>query len=200
MVAIPEKDLPPEARARIKKEHGTQKIKTYYKENEKQKEFIQHHADRVASNRKQRDDAKKNRPLREKIHDTLGRGGQKVKEYAEPIIRNIQESQREPAVSTGRSSGRGRAPPAGYNNPLANMRMDTFGFPKINPMTMGMNSPGIAGPPNWMMGIPESEPVPRRKPRRRKRRNDDEPCARRAPKTTYQDLGGIPPEVRRWMI
>ena len=203
MVAIPEKDLPPEAREKLKKEHGSsQNVKTYYKENEKQKEFIQHHADRVASNRKQRDDARKNRPLKEKIHDTLGRGGRKVKEIAEPIIHNIQNSQGGSGGSGGGGGGIGIRPPRNYNNPLAHMKMDSFGFPNINPMAMGMNSPGIAGPPAWMMGQPEREPAPRRKPRRRKRRNDDyaEERPRRRPQTTYQDLGRIPPEVRRWMF
>jgi hypothetical protein len=188
MAAISEKDLPPEARARLKKQHNTQNIKTFYDENEKRETGLKHHADRVASNRKQRDDARAKRPLREKIHDTLGRGGAKVKAFAEPIINDIRTTAREPRGGSG---------------PLVNLApVSSFGFPQINPMSMGMNSPGIAGPPAWMMGGGQPEPAPRRRPKKRKRRSDDyeEPRAPRRKQASYSDLGGIPPEVKRWMF
>lgn len=171
-----------------------QKIKTYYEENKTREEGLRHHSERAASNRKQRDDS------RSTFDKLKGRFTPK-----EPEDQKIKTSYRPPkkietkTPAVERPDRKGTKPPKGYNNPLANMRPDSFGFPNINPMAMGMNSPGIAGPPAWMMGMgqPEPEPAPRRRPRKKKN-----PQQQRQPRatTTYTDLGGIPPEVRRWMI
>jgi hypothetical protein len=176
-----------------------QSVKTYYKPskpsantkdvNEGEREGLKHHAERVASNRKQRDNARKNRPLKEKVHDALGRVGTKVKGAVGPALGSAVEN-----INKGRSGVTGAvegfhiAPPA-----------TGFTMPNINPMTMGMGSMGIAGPPSWMMGGMMGEPEPeRRAPRRRNRRRA--PAQHREPAgPSWEHLGGVPDSVKRWM-
>lgn len=188
--------------------HEKQEVKVYYEPTnksggyedagEKERAGLKRHADRREQNRQIRDKALANRPFKEKAKDAIRGGVQKVRNLRENII--IEDA--------GKAFGKSKTA-----NPIIRTPPDShFMFPKINPMNIGLDSPGIAGPPAWMMGggglgmgmgMGNDRPQPpRRKPKRRKRRRDDydEPAPRRRPQTSYQDLGGIPPEVRKWMF
>ena len=56
--------------------------------------------------------------------------------------------------------------------------------------------------PSYMMGMPGQEPAPRAAPRRKKPKNKK--TKRAAPRKqggqNWQQLGGVPPEVKRWMM
>ena len=180
--------------AEFKKKSGhkePQKVTTYYNEAKKEEEFKQHHEDRRQQNRDLRS---KQEGLGGTLKRMLGGGEakeQKVTTYYKrtgPKEKKVAPKKRAPLRDRVSASAMGFnfSPPSPSH----------WGFPGMSGIGMGMNSPGINGPPAWMVGG-EPDRQPRRKSRRRRRDDDDEPRSRGP---SYSDLGGVPDHVKRWMF
>jgi len=186
-----------------------QKIKTYYKPtnptpniqdaNEKEREGFAHHAERREQNRTIRDNARKNRPFKEKIGEASGKigsavrhGAEKIKDVGGPILSNMAANARRQIEEGHKPSGKRQS-----------KRRGGRAQPDFGPTSMHIEPPQFTMPPGFMMmggmGQPEPEykpPVKRRKPRRRRA-----PVQRQEPAgPDWRELGGVPENVKRWII
>jgi len=185
-----------------------QKIKTYYKPtkpapnlqdaNEKEREGLAHHAERRELNRSIRDKARKNRPFKEKIGEASGKigsavrhGAEKIKEVGGPMLSNI-------ATNARRQMEEGHEPPRKSSSKRQGGRVQ----PDFGPTSMHIQAPQIEMPTAWMMGMGQ-EPEPERQApvRRKKSRQRRAPVQRQEPAgPDWRELGGVPENVKRWMI
>ena len=190
-----------------------QKIKTYYEPtmpspnvqdaNKKEREGFAHHAERREQNRTIRDNARKNRPFKEKIGEASGKigsavrhGAEKIKDVGGPILSNM-------AANARRQIEEGHKPSGKTSGKRQSKRQGGRAQPDFGPTSMHIEPPQFTMPPGFMMmggmGQPEPEykpPVKRRKPRRRRA-----PVQRQEPAgPDWRELGGVPENVKRWMI
>jgi hypothetical protein len=167
----------------LKKKTGKrepQKVTTYYEENKQHEEGLKHHKERreqnVAARNKQSGFIE---GLKRKV--TRKPDDQKVKTYYKPTPRKPAAK---PAAKPKPSKVQRAVNTVNRGRSAVTSTVNEFG--------------GLPMPPAWMMGTgsPPSQPRAAPAPRRRKR----QPAYEESYEPSWQDMGGVPEHVRRFMF